>query len=164
MAWREMAKQIAHEIKNPLTPMKLSVQYLERAYDKKDEKWEETYRKVSKNLIEQIDILSGIASEFSNFAKMPASKKEIVNLKDIINNTVGLYENSEDVEFKTKFDISTAGFIYADKEQMVRVFTNLIKNGIQAIPDNRQGKIKVLVEEQENIYFVKIIDNGTGIP
>ncbi len=77
MAWREMAKQIAHEIKNPLTPMKLSVQYLERAYDLKDKNWETTYRKVSKTLIEQIDILSGIASEFSNFAKMPASKKKL---------------------------------------------------------------------------------------
>ena len=164
MAWREMAKQIAHEIKNPLTPMKLSVQYLERAYDKKDENWEKTYRKVSKNLIEQIDVLSGIASEFSNFAKMPASKKEIVNLIDIVNNTVGLYENTEYVDFVTDINIKSRGLINADKEQMVRIFTNLIKNGIQAIPDNRQGKIQVRVDEYNESFIIRIIDNGCGIP
>ncbi|MBN2776321.1 MAG: hypothetical protein JXR36_01685 [Bacteroidales bacterium] len=164
MAWREMAKQIAHEIKNPLTPMKLSVQYLEKAYDKKDEKWEETYRRVSKNLIEQIDILSGIASEFSNFAKMPASRKEIVNIKDIILTTTQLYESTEDVDIETFFNIKSKGLINADKEQMVRVFTNLIKNSIQAIPDNRYGKIKIILEELENSYIAKVEDNGCGIP
>ena len=164
MAWREMAKQIAHEIKNPLTPMKLSVQYLEKAYDKKDEKWEETYRRVSKNLIEQIDILSGIASEFSNFAKMPASRKEIVNIKDIILTTTQLYESTEEVDIETVFNIKSKGLINADKEQMVRVFTNLIKNSIQAIPDNRYGKIKIILEELENSYIAKVEDNGCGIP
>ncbi|MDD4148970.1 MAG: ATP-binding protein [Bacteroidales bacterium] len=163
MAWREMAKQIAHEIKNPLTPMKLSVQYLERAYDKKDENWEKTYRKVSKNLIEQIDVLSGIASEFSNFAKMPVSRKEIINIKDIILTTVQLYETTEDVEIDAKFSIKTEGLINADKEQMIRVFTNLVKNSIQAIPDNRYGKIIISLEEVDNSYIAKVIDNGCGI-
>ncbi len=163
-AWREMAKQIAHEIKNPLTPMKLSVQYLERAYDKKDENWEATYRKVSKNLIEQIDVLSGIASEFSNFAKMPASKKEAISLIDLINNTVSLYDNLYEVKFYTEFNINSKGLINADKEQMVRVFNNLIKNSIQAIPDHREGKIIITVNENEKTYIVKVIDNGNGIP
>ncbi|MDY0140303.1 MAG: ATP-binding protein [Bacteroidales bacterium] len=163
MAWREMAKQIAHEIKNPLTPMKLSVQYLERAYDKKDENWEKTYRKVSKNLIEQIDILSGIASEFSNFAKMPVSRKEIINLKDVIIATAQLYETTEDVDIDTEFNVKTEGLINADKEQMIRVFTNLVKNSIQAIPDNRYGKIIISLEEIENAYIAKVIDNGCGI-
>ncbi|MDD2634158.1 MAG: ATP-binding protein [Bacteroidales bacterium] len=163
MAWREMAKQIAHEIKNPLTPMKLSVQYLERAYDKKDENWEKTYRKVSKNLIEQIDVLSGIASEFSNFAKMPISRKEIINIKDVILTTAQLYETTEDVDIGTKLRIKTEGLIYADKEQMIRVFTNLVKNSIQAIPDDRYGKIIISLEETDNSYIAKVIDNGCGI-
>jgi signal transduction histidine kinase len=164
MAWREMAKQIAHEIKNPLTPMKLSVQYLERAYDLKDENWETTYRKVSKTLIEQIDILSGIASEFSNFAKMPASKKEIISLPDIIQTSVQLFENAEDVDFEVKFEIKSDGMINADKEQLLRVFNNLIKNSVQAIPDQRRGKIKISTIELDKSYIVKVEDNGSGIP
>lgn len=164
MAWREMAKQIAHEIKNPLTPMKLSVQYLERAYDLKDENWEKTYRKVNKTLIEQIDILSGIASEFSNFAKMPASKKEIINLKDLITTSVQLFETTENVEFTVITDIKNTGEINADKEQMLRVFNNLIKNGIQAIPDGKHGEIKISMEELDKSYIVKVADNGCGIP
>jgi len=164
MAWREMAKQIAHEIKNPLTPMKLSVQYLERAYDLKDANWENTYRKVSKTLIEQIDILSGIASEFSNFAKMPASKKEIINLPEIINTSVQLYETTENVVFEVKQNIKTQGLINADKEQMLRVFNNLIKNSIQAIPDEKQGEIIISLDELDSSYIIKITDNGTGIP
>jgi two-component system, NtrC family, nitrogen regulation sensor histidine kinase NtrY len=164
MAWREMAKQIAHEIKNPLTPMKLSVQYLERAYDLKDENWETTYRKVSKTLIEQIDILSGIASEFSNFAKMPASKKEIISLPEIIQTSVQLFENAEDVDFDVKIEIKSDGMINADKEQLLRVFNNLIKNSVQAIPDQRRGKIKISTIELDKSYIVKVEDNGSGIP
>ena len=164
MAWREMAKQIAHEIKNPLTPMKLSVQYLERAYDMKDENWEQTYRKVSRTLIEQIDILSNIASEFSNFAQMPASKKEIISLLDAVNTTVQLYENAEDVDFKIINEILGDVMINADKEQILRVLTNLIRNSIQAIPDNRYGKIVVTLEERGSNYIINIRDNGSGIP
>ncbi len=164
MAWREMAKQIAHEIKNPLTPMKLSVQYLERAYDLKDENWEKTYRKVNKTLIEQIDILSGIASEFSNFAKMPTSKKEIINLPDLINTSVQLFKTTENVEINISADIKSSGDINADKEQMLRVFNNLIKNSIQAIPDGKLGIIEISLVELEKSYIVKVIDNGCGIP
>ncbi|MCK9255815.1 MAG: ATP-binding protein [Bacteroidales bacterium] len=162
-AWREMAKQIAHEIKNPLTPMKLSVQHLERAYDLKDENWEETYKKVSKILIEQIDILSTIASEFSNFAKMPASKKEVVNIVEIIKNSIQLFENTEDINFEFKANIKTEGFIYADKEQVLRVFTNLIKNSTQAIPKERKGLILIEISDLEKSYIIKVVDNGTGI-
>lgn len=163
-AWREMAKQIAHEIKNPLTPMKLSVQYLERAYDLKDENWEATYRKVSKTLIEQIDILSAIASEFSNFAKMPASKKEIINISEIILNSIQLFENAEEISFKFENNIKTKGLIFADKEQILRVFTNLIKNSTQAIPKDREGVVKIIINELEKNYIIKVVDNGTGIP
>lgn len=163
-AWREMAKQIAHEIKNPLTPMKLSVQYLERAYDMKDKNWEQTFRKVSKTLIEQIDILSEIASEFSNFAKMPASKKETINLPEIINTAVQLFENTENIDFIVHIDIKSSGNVNADKEQMLRVFNNLVKNSIQAIPDGRKGEITISLDELDKSYIIKVADNGCGIP
>ena len=162
-AWREMAKQIAHEIKNPLTPMKLSVQHLERAYDRKDENWEGTFKKVSKTLIEQIDTLSRIASEFSNFAQMPDSYKNRLDLRDVIYSTVELFKTTGNVDFK--IDIKTSGGVWvnADKEQMLRVFNNLIKNGIQAIPDDKKGKIIISVEENGENYIIKVIDNGSGI-
>lgn len=163
-AWREMAKQIAHEIKNPLTPMKLSVQYLERAYDLKDENWEKTYRKVSKTLIEQIDILSGIASEFSNFAKMPASKKEVIDLREIIYTTAQLFETTENIAIKVNVDIKSDGSVNADKEQLLRVFNNLVKNSIQAIPDEKLGTILISMTEIDRSYIVKVADNGCGIP
>ncbi|MDR2009689.1 MAG: hypothetical protein LBQ22_04330 [Bacteroidales bacterium] len=164
LAWREMAKQIAHEIKNPLTPMKLSVQHLERAYDMKDKNWETTYKKVSKTLIEQIDTLSRIASEFSNFAQMPDSKKNIIDLKEVIMNSVQLFATAENVKFVINFKVSHPITVIADKEQMLRVFNNLIKNSIQAIPKNKEGIITIEAEEMDNNYIIKVIDNGSGIP
>ena len=162
-AWREMAKQIAHEIKNPLTPMKLSVQYLEHTYDKKDEKWEKTFRKVCTTLIEQIDILAEIATEFSNFAKMPVSKTETNNIIDIINNTVQLFKSSENIKFTTSVNINSDGLISADKEQMTRAFNNLITNSIQAVPKEKPGEINIIVDETHFSYIIRIIDNGKGI-
>lgn len=162
-AWREMAKQIAHEIKNPLTPMKLRVQYLEHTYDQKDKNWERTFRDVTKSLVEQIDILSEIATEFSNFAKMPVPKSETNNIIDIINNSVQLFKSSEKIKFITTVNIAGKGLITADKEQMTRVFNNLIKNSMQAIPDDRQGIINIIVDENEEDYIIIVRDNGKGI-
>jgi nitrogen fixation/metabolism regulation signal transduction histidine kinase len=163
-AWREMAKQIAHEIKNPLTPMKLSVQYLERAYDMKDKNWEDTYKKVSKTLIEQIDTLSRIASEFSNFAQMPESKKQTIDLREVIMSSVQLFAAAENVEFILNFRAQEPITVKVDKEQMLRVFNNLIKNSIQAIPKNKEGKINITIDEIEDKYIIKVVDNGIGIP
>lgn len=163
MAWREMAKQIAHEIKNPLTPMKLSVQYLEHTYDNKDEKWEKTFKRVSKTIIEQIDVLSNIATEFSNFAKMPTSHKTTNSIVSIINNCVQLFKSIENIRFITSVNISSKGNINADKEQMTRVFNNLIKNSIQSIPDDKEGIITITVNENEKYYIISVKDNGTGI-
>ena len=163
MAWREMAKQIAHEIKNPLTPMKLSIQYLEQAYERKDGNWEKTFKRVTKTIIEQIDVLSEIATEFSHFAKMPESKKETNNLIEIIYNTVQLFKSFENIRFITSINIESKGIIKADKEQLTRVFNNLIKNSIQAIPHDRNGLINIIVDENEKDYIVTVKDNGKGI-
>jgi two-component system, NtrC family, nitrogen regulation sensor histidine kinase NtrY len=163
MAWREMAKQIAHEIKNPLTPMKLSLQQLEHAYDRKDENWEKHFKRVAKTVVEQIDVLSEIATAFSNFAKMPDPKKEKNNITNIIYNTVQLFKSIDNVKFITTINIESEGTIEADKEQLTRVFNNLIKNSIQAIPHTREGQIHLILEENEKEYIVKVKDNGSGI-
>lgn len=163
-AWREMAKQIAHEIKNPLTPMRLSVQQLQRAWDDKSPKWDEYLNKFSNNLIEQIEHLSSIASEFSNFAEIPKSKGEEVNVITKIKKSVELFSNEGNIDFKLDLNEKNKVFIYFDKEKMVQVFSNLINNAIQSIPDDRRGRITISLDIIDKNVLVKIADNGSGIP
>ena len=163
-AWRKMAKQIAHEIKNPLTPMKLSVQQLQRAWDDKSPKWDEYLNVFSNNLIEQIEHLSSIASEFSNFAEIPKSKGEEVNVITKIRKSVELFSNEGNIEFKLDLNDNNTVFIYFDKEKMVQVFSNLINNAIQSIPDDRRGRITISLNIIDKNVLVKIADNGSGIP
>ncbi len=162
-AWREMAKQVAHEIKNPLTPMKLSIQHLQRAYlNGPSEKLNILFKKTSKLLIEQIDSLSNMASEFSNFAKMPEDKFERFNLSEILSGTVDLFIRSENVDIQA--NIAKGIYTYADPEQLRRVFNNLIKNAIQAIPDERNGHILVSLNIDQKTAHIEVKDNGKGIP
>jgi two-component system nitrogen regulation sensor histidine kinase NtrY len=163
-AWREMAKQIAHEIKNPLTPMKLSVQHLLRSWKDGEEKYGEYINKVTGTLIEQIDNLSAIASEFSNFAKMPKANNQQIDLAQKIKNTISLFSNTRNIDIKTNFHNNKKVIIYADKEQLSRVFINLLKNAIQSIPEDKQGKIDVELMTGGDKAIVKIKDNGKGIP
>jgi len=161
-AWREMAKQVAHEIKNPLTPMKLSIQHLQRTWKNKEDDMDKKIERITATMIEQIETLSNIASEFSSFAKMPTTVSEKVNVKSALENCISLFKDSTDTEFT--FDCSLEDtFVYADKEQMLRVCNNLLKNALQAIPENRQGKIDVSLTRKDNSLLIKIKDNGTGI-
>jgi len=162
-AWREMAKQVAHEIKNPLTPMKLSVQYLLRSWKDNRENFEEYLEKVTRTLIEQIDNLSFIASEFSNFAKMPKAFNEEINIVDKIRSTLNLFGNTENVDFVFEHESENI-LVFADKEQLSRVFINLIKNAIQSIPDTRNGKVGISLILNGKMVRVSITDNGKGIP
>jgi signal transduction histidine kinase len=161
-AWREMAKQVAHEIKNPLTPMKLSIQHLQRALIDNRDDLPELTKKVTSRMIEQIDTLSNIATAFSDFARMPIGKFNQVCLKDVLENVADLFKTDElEISMQTQgayFDV------YADKEQMIRVFNNIIKNAIQSIPENVKGLITISLEEKDDICIVKINDNGVGIP
>ncbi len=162
-AWREMAKQVAHEIKNPLTPMKLSVQHLQRAYTNgPSEKLDALFAKTSKLIIEQIESLSNMASEFSNFAKMPEDKFEVFDVSEILRGTTDLFKQSENVEIKAK--IAPSVYVNADPEQIRRVFNNLIKNAIQAIPEDRKGKIEIELKVLKAGVRISIKDNGKGIP
>lgn len=161
-AWREMAKQVAHEIKNPLTPMKLSVQQLQRVYDPNDPNSGIKLQKVTNSIIEQIDALAKIANEFSSFAKMPRPNETRLDLLPLVENVIEVFKEDENCEISIETKI-TQCFVMADKDMILRVFNNLIKNAIQSITNSTQGKIEIsILEEQEN-YLFKIKDNGIGI-
>jgi two-component system, NtrC family, nitrogen regulation sensor histidine kinase NtrY len=162
-AWREMAKQVAHEIKNPLTPMKLSVQYLKRAWDEDEKDWGKRLDRFTNTIIEQIDSLSEIASAFSDFAKMPIQKSESIDIKQVISNTLELYNDNTDVKFLIHLP-EDEYIVRSDKNQMVRVFNNLIKNAIHAIGAKKGGQITISIKKSQYEQIVMIADNGTGIP
>jgi len=162
-AWREMAKQIAHEIKNPLTPMKLNVQHLQRTVEKgKGEP--EMVDRISATLIEQIDSLSAIANEFSDFAKMPKAKNEKINLVSKLKSILQLFETTEKAKINLDLGPNKKVYVFADKEQLMRVFINLIKNGLQSIPEGKEGRIEIKLEVVTQKVLVTIRDNGKGIP
>ncbi|MGQ1891801.1 ATP-binding protein [Thermophagus sp. OGC60D27] len=163
LAWREMARQIAHEIKNPLTPMKLNIQYLQRAWDDKVPDFGVFLNKVSQTLIEQIEKLSSIATEFSHFAKMPAAKRKNIDLLEKITSSVTLFSGGNNVQVLVDFNHLEKVIIYADGEQILGVFNNLINNAVQAIPKDRKGIIKVSASVSDGMVLVKIQDNGKGI-
>ena len=163
-AWREMAKQIAHEIKNPLTPMKLSIQFLTRSWDAKNPDFESVLNKVSSTLIQQIDTLSSIATGFSNFAKLPQPDAKPLNMVEVVDNVVQLFHTVENCDITSDMGGRSEVIVMADKEQMTRVFVNIIKNATQAIPEGVRGKIHVSLEVSGDKLIVRIADNGCGIP
>lgn len=163
-AWREMAKQVAHEIKNPLTPMKLSIQYLNHAYQSRPEAIGPMLKRVSATLIEQMDGLARIATEFSNFAKMPSAENEFIIINGLVRNVYSLFSKNDEVDMKLSIPEQDYS-IFADKEQILRVLNNIVKNAIQAIPDDRRGEITVeLKEELGDFVVIDVTDNGCGIP
>ena len=162
-AWREMAKQIAHEIKNPLTPMKLNIQHLQRTKGEGAE-YNKYIERVTATLIEQIDNLSNIATEFSNFAKLPAARNQIFNLTTQLQKVINLFETHD--QAKMVFQPNGLEYIEvnADREQLSRAIINLIKNGIQSIPENHKGKIIIRLSRREHMAVIEVSDNGAGIP
>lgn len=158
-AWREMAKQVAHEIKNPLTPMRLSVQGFQRNFDPQDPKINQKVEEYSNTLIHQIDTMSAIASAFSNFAKMPAQQNEILNVPKIVKLALDIF-NENYIIFSAEKEEILAKF---DRTQLIRVVTNLVKNAIQAVQEVKDPKILVRVEEQEQDVVISVADNGVGI-
>ena len=161
-AWREMARQVAHEIKNPLTPMKLNIQYLQQALKTGYANIEELTAKVTESLIEQIDNLSYIASEFSNFAKMPEAKPEQVDLNELLERIGELYLN-DDIQVHIEKEQEQM-IIYADRNQLLRMFTNIMENAVQSIPEERGGKIDIVARYDGNDALISFSDNGRGIP
>ena len=164
LAWREMAKQIAHEIKNPLTPMRLSIQHLQRTWNDKSEDRDQQIERLSKTIIDQIDNLSAIATEFSNFAKMPQTNNEMLNMVDLLSDTMGLFDTTENVELSLNLNGLSEVYVFADKEQLSRVFINLLKNAIQACVEGRESKVEISLYTTSEKVIVKVRDNGKGIP
>ncbi len=162
-AWREMAKQIAHEIKNPLTPMKLNVQQLHKSWNDNIPDFGKKLEIFARNQIEYIDNLSNIASAFSSFAKMPGANPVEVDLLEQIKTTLELFRNVENISFDVNWPLEKNVIIYADREQLNGIFSNLFKNSIQAIPPARKGKIKVGLRVDRNKVIVSVSDNGSGI-
>lgn len=161
-AWREMAKQVAHEIKNPLTPMKLSIQQLLRVYDPADPNSEKKLQRVANSIIEQIDALTNIANEFSNFAKMPRPDFVALDIIPLLENVIEVFREEESSEIILISKLKNV-LVRADKDQMIRVFNNLIKNSIQSIAENRKGKIEIRITRENNKAHIEIEDNGSGI-
>jgi nitrogen fixation/metabolism regulation signal transduction histidine kinase len=161
-AWRDVAKQVAHEIKNPLTPMKLSVQHLLRTFNPEKEDSKERLIRVLESLIEQIDALSHIADEFSNFAKMPPPDFAEMDLLPVIQNVMAIYQQETNAKIELETDLKET-HVLADREQMVRVFNNLIKNAIQAIPSDKNGEIRIRIDAEKENYKIRISDNGIGM-
>lgn len=167
-AWREMAKQVAHEIKNPLTPMKLSVQQLQRTFNNNDEQWKKMFQNTSHNLIEQIDTLSNIATEFSNFAKLPDAHYERIDVVQIIQQVIGLYEAENNLTIRLTINAKNT-IVLGDKDYLNRIFNNLIKNAQQAIENYTNGTTAGLITINiKNVHLttlqIAIADNGGGIP
>ena len=163
-AWREMAQQVAHEIKNPLTPMKLRVQHLLRSWQDNPSDFEKRLGAFSQTMTEQIDTLSKIASEFSHFAKMPKPQLQSLDLKLIIESVVELYHENGRAKIQLRC-YGVNGFnAMADKDQVLRIMNNLLNNALQSIPENRSGKIDLVLRGSEKFVLVRINDNGSGIP
>jgi len=158
-AWREMAKQVAHEIKNPLTPMRLTVQNFQRKFNPKDENIYSKLDEYSKTLIQQIDTMSSIASAFSNFAKMPAQQNETLNVVNIVKLALDIF-NEDYIFFTAEKDEIIAKF---DRTQLIRVVTNLVKNAIQAMPNNETPKIVISVGTNNGDVVITVSDNGSGV-
>ena len=161
-AWAEMARQVAHEIKNPLTPMKLSMQFLQKSIENNAPNVKELSATVAKTLVEQIDHLNHIASEFSQFANITNGNLVKFDLNDSLRSLKQLYRSEPEMIFEWKL-WPVPVCIVADKTHINRLFTNLIQNGIQAIPPGRKGLIQIREQVRSGEVVIEVTDNGTGI-
>ncbi|MES2417422.1 MAG: HAMP domain-containing sensor histidine kinase [Bacteroidota bacterium] len=162
-AWREMAKQVAHEIKNPLTPLKLGVQLLEKSWREQDPNFAKKFASFNQSFIEQIDSLATIASEFSNFAKMPDTKLENLSLVPIIEQAIDVFNNIEQIEISLINSLNKELMVLGDKDQLLRTFNNLLKNAIEATEGKEKGVISIKIISDQKFAFVEVEDNGKGI-
>ncbi|MDP2424207.1 MAG: ATP-binding protein [Bacteroidales bacterium] len=163
-AWREMARQVAHEIKNPLTPMKLNIQHLQKAWNEKAPDWDQRLQRFTTTLTQQIDALSEIATAFSDFATLPQSVPEEVNLHTVAGNAAALYSDLENIKIIINPAHGKLDYVViADEKQLLRVFNNLIKNSVQAIGSMHGGMINISMLKEDRMIQVVVSDNGTGI-
>jgi two-component system, NtrC family, nitrogen regulation sensor histidine kinase NtrY len=159
-AWREMAKQVAHEVKNPLTPMKLTIQNFERKFDPEDPNIREKVKNMSKTMVDQIDLIATVASAFSEFAKLPEKNNEVINLNNEVNDILRVFNDDGIFMHSNKNNI----MISMDRIYLSRIITNLVTNAKQAESEERQLIINVDVEQHQRRVIISVQDNGIGIP
>lgn len=163
-AWKEMARQVAHEIKNPLTPMKLGIQHFQLTWDSNAQGAKERLDRFATSLVEQIDALSRVAGDFSRFAQMSAANETEIDLNDVARNAVALFAGEPNANITLLTSPDGPLRVKADREHLLRVLNNLIKNATQSIPENRQGQVSVSLRAEGDHAVVEVRDNGTGIP
>jgi len=163
-AWREMARQVAHEIKNPLTPMKLKLQYLLQRLNNTDTKpSEEELKQAFRTILTQVDTLSEIAGSFSSFYKLPELHLEKLELNVVIEELSLFHQQTEYSGINSKVPESPS-WVIADKIMIVNILNNLILNAIQSIPDARKRMIDISVTKKGESVLIEVKDNGAGIP
>jgi signal transduction histidine kinase len=162
-AWREIAQQVAHEIKNPLTPMKLTLQMMNVRLENQSEQVRLMFERSLETLLNQVEILSDIATSFSSFAKMPIPISERFEITAVLRDSQSLYSNDE---LDLTVNIAAGKFyVRGDQKLIGRIFTNLIKNAIEAVPEDRRPTIEInLTNEIEGLIKIEIKDNGVGVP
>jgi len=158
-AWEEMARQVAHEIKNPLTPMRLTVQSYQNTNSLESKEEKDKLNDFCDTLIEQIDTMSTVATSFSDFATLPKTQLEKSDIVDTTKKVIEIFEQNN-ISFTTSKESIV---IKLDKEQWIRVMTNLIKNSIQSIPSDREPNINVEITDSKNSVKVLVSDNGLGV-
>jgi nitrogen fixation/metabolism regulation signal transduction histidine kinase len=161
LAWSEMAKQVAHEIKNPLTPMKLSIQHLRHAFKDKAKDLPKIVDSTTQTIVEQIDALSRIATEFSHFARLPEKRFERIDINQAIQDCADLFSNIKGIEIRTKFDDHDCHII-TDRDELRRVFINILRNSVQAM--HKGGVITIRSQRINNTCRIQFTDAGEGIP
>ncbi len=158
-AWREMAKQVAHEVKNPLTPMKLTIQNFERKFDPEDPNIRERVKQMSKTMVDQIDLIATVASAFSEFAKLPEKHNEVINLNLEVEDILRVFNDESVFMHANKNNI----MISMDKIYLSRIITNLVTNAKQAESEDRKLIVNVDIEQHQRRVMISVQDNGVGI-
>lgn len=167
-AWRDIARQVAHEIKNPLTPMKLAMQHLYYAYTHGSNDFKSIIQTTNRLIIEQVETLNRIATEFSNFAKLPSRNYELLNMDEILQDVIDLMDTGGKINLKLEKGLENE-FVMGDKDEIKRALINIVKNSIQAIDEKEPnkgketGKIEIEGARNNGYYSVKIKDNGVGM-
>lgn len=160
-AWKEMARQVAHEIKNPLTPMKLGIQHFQHTWDPNAPDAKAKLDRFTSSMVEQIDVLSRVAGDFSRFAQLSAARETVLDLNEVARSVVVLFAGEQ----QATISLNTAPrlLVKADREHLVRVLNNLIKNALQSIPDGRNGQVDVVLKQEGADALIEVRDNGIGI-
>lgn len=162
-AWREMAKQVAHEIKNPLTPMKLTLQQLQRTIRRDDPDALAKVNRAMESVIEQIDNIGFIAQSFSDIAKMPPPQNEVFEVTEVLNKAYELYSNDKNLALS--HDIAPGPlYVSGDRQQFGASINNLLINAQQSVPESRKAEIVLKLYQHNETVMVEVRDNGSGIP